>query len=159
MTSPSPSPTVRTTHTRRLSRFVEGSECTNLDLLAAPSSSTSHLLLVLSQMDEFERRKHQHRSSASSVESFVSTSVANISPADIEALMLGAKEGRRVVSFGSAVSSSSGSSSTGRRKRSWSGGLRDDFKGREGSGMQNDLGSVARKWAERLKGWTVGKDS
>jgi hypothetical protein len=84
--SPSTSPAKRP---RRPSKFIEGSPSTRPDLLSRTPTSNELFFNILSEMDDFEK-KRQHQSTTSSVESFSSSNGAPSRPA----------EGRR--SFGAA---------------------------------------------------------
>ncbi len=56
----------------RPSKFIEGSPLTGPDLQQQTHTSNLHFFNILSEMDEFERRR-KHRNSHSSTESFISS--------------------------------------------------------------------------------------
>jgi hypothetical protein len=77
---------------KRPSRFIEGSPLTRPDLLKRTPTSHEQFLSILSEMDEFEK-KRKHRDSSASVESLGS-------PTAQHAPIIGKREVRR--SFGSS---------------------------------------------------------
>jgi hypothetical protein len=70
MSSQISSPPQTQKRARRLSKFVEGSPATGAELLQQTPTSNELFLNILSEMDEFEK-KRQHPGSSSSVDSLL----------------------------------------------------------------------------------------
>jgi hypothetical protein len=82
---------------RRPSKFIEGSPATGTELLQRTPTSNELFFNILSEMDEFEK-KRKHRGSSSSVDSLVSS---NGSPIKTESRKtFSDREGRRSTSIG-----------------------------------------------------------
>jgi hypothetical protein len=71
MSSQTSSPTQK--RARRPSKFIEGSPATGPELLQQTHTSNELFFNILSEMDEFEK-KRKHRDSSSSVDSLISSS-------------------------------------------------------------------------------------
>jgi len=108
------SPPTSPERARRPSRFIEGSAVTRPDLLQRTPTSNELLFNILSEMDEFEK-KRKHRDSNSSVESLHSNGT-------LPSPIVGKQESRR--SFGTSRPSMEKDRSLEQEKRS------HGFKGR-----------------------------
>jgi hypothetical protein len=83
---------------RRTSRFTEGTPFTLPDMQQQSSTTIEHFRSMLSEMDDYEK-KHRHRESNSSVESFATSNGS--SPRKMSAgADFAPKEGNRSIIFG-----------------------------------------------------------
>ena len=101
MSSPTALPTTRP---HRESKFTEGSPLTGPEILQRSPTSNQLFNNILSEMDEFDK-KRKHRDSNTSVESLASSSGSNSSishpqKTSIEKEFSSPKEGRRSITFG-----------------------------------------------------------
>jgi hypothetical protein len=96
MTSQTSSSSSTEKRARRPSKFIEGSPATGSDLLQKTPTSNELFFNILSEMDEFER-KRQHRGSSASMDSLA---LSSGSPVKDGRQSTPEREGRRSTSFG-----------------------------------------------------------
>jgi len=134
---------VPSTRVLRLSRFIEGEPLSGAELLQQPPASNEFLVNILSEMDEFEKKRkhsHSHSNSNSSVESLSSS---NSSPTTEIPAIVG--NVRKSFSFAR--------SSLDEKERVWfprpSLDERDRPQGHE---------KLSQKFRGRLRAWTGGRE-